>query len=206
MTDPVSVILESGLLGVFCIASVEKIFPAPPSHIVLLFLGMTAAPGLDRLELLLMVTVTGSTLGSLFWYAMGRRLGEERAEKLVGRFGKYVFLPLSAYRNLAEAYRRKAFAASLVAQLIPTVRNYLGVGAGALRLAILPFAVATLLGAMIWNSSFLLIGYLMRGTDHNPVSIGFRIIAIVVLVEATFFLALRYRSIRRRRRAEATGG
>nr|WP_245488502.1 hypothetical protein [Mesorhizobium sp. Pch-S] len=92
-----------------------------------------------------------------------------------------------------------------MAQLIPTVRNYLGIGAGALRLPILAFASATLLGATIWNSAFLLIGYVMRGTDHNPVSIGFRIIAIVVLVEATFFLALRYRSIRRRR-AELAGG
>lgn len=205
MTGPASAILGSGLLGVFCIASVEKIFPAPPSHIVLLFLGMTAAPGLDRLELLLLVTVAGSTLGSLFWYAMGRRLGEARAQALVGRFGKYVFLPLSTYRKLADAYRRKAFAASLVAQLIPTVRNYLGIGAGALRLPVLAFASATLLGAMIWNSAFLLIGYLMRGSDHNPVSIGFRIIAIVVLVEATFFLVLRYRSMRRRR-AEPAGG
>ncbi|CAM5465082.1 hypothetical protein MAUB1S_07819 [Mycolicibacterium aubagnense] len=205
MTGPLSAILGSGLLGVFCIASVEKIFPAPPSHIVLLFLGMTAAPGLDRLGLLLVFTVAGSTLGSLFWYAMGRRLGEERADALIKRFGKYVFLPVSTYRNLAEAYRRKAFVASFVAQLIPTVRNYLGIGAGALRLPILPFACATLLGAMIWNSAFLLFGYLMRGTDHNPVSIGFRIIAIVVLVEATFFLILRYRSMRRRRAELARG-
>ena len=205
MTGPLSVILGSGLLGVFCVASVEKIFPAPPSHIVLLFLGMTAAPGLDRLELLLAITVAGSTLGSLFWYAMGCRLGEERAEALVGRFGRYVFLPLATYRKLAEAYRRKAFVASLVAQLIPTVRNYLGIGAGALRLPILPFASATLLGAMIWNSAFLLIGYLMRGGDHNPVSMGFRIIVIVVLVEATFFLALRFRSVRRRRAELAEG-
>ena len=205
MTGPLSAILGSGLLGVFCIASVEKIFPAPPSHIVLLFLGMTAAPDLDRLELLLAITVTGSTLGSLFWYMMGRRLGEARAEALVGRFGKYVFLPPATYRKLAEAYRRKAFAASLVAQLIPTVRNYLGIGAGALRLAILPFALATLLGAMIWNSSFLLVGYLMRGGEHDPVSVGFRIIAVVVLVEGTFFLGLRYRSIRRRRAGLAGG-
>lgn len=205
MTGPLPVILGSGLLGVFCIASVEKIFPAPPSHIVLLFLGMTAAPGLDRLELLLLITVAGSTLGSLFWYAMGRRLGEARAEALVGRFGKYVFLPLSTYRKLAEAYRHKAFVASLVAQLIPTVRNYLGIGAGALRLPILPFACATLLGAVIWNSVFLYIGYLMRGGDHNLVSVGFRILAIVVLVELTFFLALRYRSIRRRRAELARG-
>lgn len=205
MTGPLSAILGSGLLGVFCIASVEKIFPAPPSHIVLLFLGMTAAPGLDQLELLLAITVAGSTLGSLFWYVMGRRLGEVRAEALVGRFGKYVFLPLATYRKLAEAYRSRAFAASLVAQLIPTVRNYLGIGAGALRLAILPFATATLLGAMIWNSAFLLIGYAMRGSDHNPVSVGFRIIAIVVVVEVTFFLALRYRAMRRRRAELARG-
>jgi membrane protein DedA with SNARE-associated domain len=198
VTGPVPAILSFGLLGVFCIASVEKIFPAPPSHIVLLFLGMTAAPDMGWLALLLAVTVTGSILGSLFWYLLGRRLGEARAEALVGRFGKYVFLPPTAYRKLAEAYRRNAFRASLVAQLVPTVRNYLGIGAGALRLAVLPFAAATLLGAVLWNSAFLSLGYLMRGGDHNLVSVGFRIIVMVVVVEVLFFLGLRYRAVRRR--------
>ncbi|WP_245488503.1 hypothetical protein [Mesorhizobium sp. Pch-S] len=106
MTGPLSAILGSGLLGVFCIASVEKIFPAPPSHIVLLFLGMTAAPGLDRLELLLLITVAGSTLGSLFWYAMAAGLAKrarKRSSSVSANMSSCRFRPIASWLKLIAA-------------------------------------------------------------------------------------------------------
>ena len=80
MTGPLSAVLGLGLFGVFCLAFTEKILPVPPSHVLLLFLGMTAAPDGATLAILLMVTTLGSTTGCLFWYAVGRRLGFERAD------------------------------------------------------------------------------------------------------------------------------
>ena len=56
MTGPLSAILGFGLFGVFCLAFTEKILPVPPSHVLLLFLGMTAAPDAATLAILLMVT------------------------------------------------------------------------------------------------------------------------------------------------------
>ena len=88
---------------------------------------------------------------------------------------------------------------SLLAQFIPTVRNYLPIAAGALRLPLLPFAATTLLGATLWNTGFLITGYLMRGSGRDSYVIGFRIIVIVVALEATFMLALRYGPAWRRR-------
>ncbi|TGQ78776.1 DedA family protein [Mesorhizobium sp. M8A.F.Ca.ET.207.01.1.1] len=199
MTGPLSVILGFGLFGVFCLAFTEKILPIPPSHVLLLFLGMTAAPDGATLAILLAVTTSASFAGCLVWYGVGRRIGFDRADRLIGRAGRYVFLRPETYRKLGQAYRRNHVRVSLLAQFIPTVRNYLPIAAGALCLPALPFAAATLLGATIWNAGFLLTGYLMHGSGQDSFTVGLRIIVIVVALEAAFMLALRYGPTWRRR-------
>ena len=199
MTDPLSAILGFGLLGVACLAFTEKILPIPPSHVLLLFLGMTAAPDASTLAILLLVTTLSAIAGCLVWYSVGRRIGLDRADRLVERFGRYVCLRYATYHGLGQAYRRHHVRVSLLAQFIPTVRNYLPIAAGALRLPLLPFAAATLLGATLWNTGFLITGYLMRGSGRDSYAIGFRIIIIVLALETAFMLALRYGPAWRRR-------
>lgn len=192
MTGLLSTILGFGLFGVGCLAFTEKILPLPPSHVLLLFLGMTVAADGYALATLLVVTVLGSAFGAMFWYGMGHRLGTARADALAERFGRYVFLRYATYQRLAQAYRRNHFRASLVAQLIPTVRNYLPIAAGALRLPVLPFASATVLGIALWNMGFLVAGYLMRDAGRDPVASGFRIVVLVLVLETTLLLAWRF--------------
>lgn len=184
--------LGFGLLGAACLAFTEKVSPVPPSHVLLLFLGMTAAPDVPMLIALMFATTLGSTLGSMIWYAGGNWLGADRADAAVRRFGKYIFLKHATYQRLTVAYRRNNFRASLIAQLVPVARTYLALEAGVLRLTFVPFALATVTGAFIWNAAFLVGGYLMRDSDHDPVTIGFRIVAIVVIAEIVFLLALRH--------------
>ncbi|WP_322417694.1 DedA family protein [Mesorhizobium huakuii] len=205
MTGPLSAILGFGLFGVFCLAFTEKILPIPPSHVLLLFLGMTAAPDSSTLAILLAVTTLASFAGCLVWYGVGRRIGFDRADRLIERAGRYVFLRPATYRKLGQAYRRNHVRVSLLAQFIPTVRNYLPIAAGALGLPVLPFAMATLLGATIWNASFLLTGYLLRGSGQDSFTVGLRIIVIVVALETVFMLALRYGPAWRRRIRLALG-
>ena len=72
MTGPLSTVLGLGLFGVFCLAFTEKILPVPPSHVLLLFLGMTAAPDSATLAILLLVTTLGSTPCSRYNWAISR--------------------------------------------------------------------------------------------------------------------------------------
>ena len=205
MTGPLSAILGLGLFGVFCLAFTEKILPIPPSHVLLLFLGMTAAPDVSTLAILLAVTTLASFAGCLVWYGVGRRIGFDRADRLIERVGRYIFLRPATYRKLGQAYRRNHVRVSLLAQFIPTVRNYLPIAAGALCLPALPFAMATLLGATIWNAGFLLTGYLLRGSGQDSFTVGLRIIVIVVALETVCMLALRYGPAWRRRIRLALG-
>jgi membrane protein DedA with SNARE-associated domain len=205
MTGPLASILGFGLFGVFCLAFTEKILPVPPSHVLLLFLGMTAAPDVATLAILLLVTTLASSAGCLVWYAVGRRIGFDRADRLVERFGGYVCLRHATYSRLGQAYRHNHVRVSLLAQFIPTVRNYLPIAAGALGLPALPFAAATIFGAMLWNAGFLITGYVLHGSGQNTIAVGFRIIVIVVALETAFMLALRYGPAWRRRIKLALG-
>jgi len=205
MTGPLSSILGLGLFGVFCLTFTEKILPIPPSHVLLLFLGMTAAPDAVTLAILLLVTTLASSAGCLVWYTVGRRIGFDRADRLVERFGKYVCLRHATYSRLGQAYRRNHVRVSLLAQFIPTVRNYLPIAAGALCLPALPFAAATIIGAMLWNAGFLVTGYMLHGGGQDSLTVGFRIIVIVVALEVAFMLALRYGPAWRRRIKLALG-
>jgi membrane protein DedA with SNARE-associated domain len=191
MSDLLSAVLGLGLFGAACLAFTEKILPAPPSHVLLLFLGTTKAPDFAALGALLVVTTSASTAGCLFWYALGRRLGPVRADGLARRFGRYIFLRHQTYLRFSAAYRRNHMRASLLAQFVPTVRNYLPIAAGALRLPALPFALATMLGAMLWNAGFLLAGYAMRDGTHDLPAVAFRIMAVVLALEVAFLIGLR---------------
>lgn len=191
-----------GVLGAGLLSFTEKLLPVPPSHVLLLFFGMTAAPDWQTLVALTLATTLGSGSGSMLWYAVGAWLGHERADALVSRFGKYVLLKHATYQRLAQAYRRNNFRASLIAQLVPVARTYLALEAGVLRLAFVPFAVATFSGSLIWNVAFLTGGYLMRDSGRDPVALGFRIILVLVAVEVLFILALKLSAIARRAPAD----
>jgi membrane protein DedA with SNARE-associated domain len=98
---------------------------------------------------------------------------------------------------MESAYGRNHFSTTLTAQLVPVVRIYLAIPAGAFRLAALPFAIATFLGCALWNAIFISLGYLIRDTGQNPADLGFRVIVVVLLVEGACMLALRRKARRR---------
>jgi alkaline phosphatase len=50
---------------------------------------------------------------------------------------------------------------TLFGQLVPVARNYMALCAGTVGVAFLPFLVATIFGALLWNASFLTLGYFL---------------------------------------------
>lgn len=195
-SDTVANLLSLGLIGVFLVTALEKFVPVVPSYVMLLALGMSA-PDLPQLTAMLAMTVIGSLCGSAGWFAIGRTLGEQRIERLVARFGKYIFFPLPTYRRLAASYRRNRFGVTALGQTIPVARVYLGLPAGVLKLPAIPFLTAASLGILVWNLPFLLLGFLLKGTSHSLFYVGLR--ASIALVAAEFAIVALVRMIRRAR-------
>src|SRR5579872_2039806 len=192
MTAPhfVAVLLASGFMGIVLIALAEKLIPVVPSYVLLIFLGMTLVPNKQDLALMVVATTLGSASGGLCWYCLGRAIGAQRIEAFVSKFGRFGFLSLPLYQRMAQAYLRNQFRVTLLGQIIPTVRIYLALPAGVLRVALRGFLVATLLGALIWNACLLTLGYALRHSHRDPLTVGLMVVGGLILTELTVFLGV----------------
>jgi len=190
-SNTIVTLLSFGFMGIGCLAIVEKFVPLFPSYVLLMFLGMSVSDS-STLTMTIIMTTIGSVIGAIGWYGLGRVLGSERIEALVARYGKYVFLGPSLYGRLTNAYRSNHFWVTLIGQTLPTARIYLALPAGVLKLEPRAFLVATLLGTLIWNVPFLSLGYALRGSGHDPVSIGFWVAVALVTAELAILLGLHF--------------
>ncbi|RJF76315.1 DedA family protein [Rhodopseudomonas palustris] len=189
-SNTITLFLSFGLVGVGCLAVAEKFIPLFPSYVLLMLLGLTVTDG-TMLAMTIGASSTGSLLGAIGWYGIGRAFGSQRIERLVTRYGKYVSLRLSLYRRLSDAYRGNHFWVTVIGQTLPVVRIYLALPAGVLRLEPRAFIAAAAIGTLLWNTPFLTLGYALRGSGYDPVSIGFWVAMAVITIEATIILGLR---------------
>jgi membrane protein DedA with SNARE-associated domain len=193
-------LLDLGFFGIVVLAFAEKLIPVLPSYFMLVFLGATQASSLAGLTMLTSATACGSLLGAIFWYSVGRISGRENVEMLVARYGGYVFLPEIRYRQLAKAYADHQFWTTLIAQTIPTLRIFLAVPAGVLKLDLMSFIPATGLGILVWNTPLISVGYMMRDAQLHLLSLGLRVIVVLLLAEIAIVLSVHgFRHLQRRR-------
>lgn len=192
MPQGVAMLLSFGLAGIFCLAVAEKFVPLFPSYILLMLLGLTVPDG-PALLFTIVATTLGSVFGGLGWYAIGWTLGPQRARAAVGRYGRFVLLKLAFYDRLTDGYRRNHFWVTLSGQVVPAVRIYLALPAGALRLDLKTFLAATTLGCLTWNAPFLCLGFALRSSGHDLAQIGFWTACTIVGLEGLILLAVRRR-------------
>jgi membrane protein DedA with SNARE-associated domain len=109
---------------------------------------------------LVLAGAVGSWVGAtaMYWAA---RLG---GRPLILRYGKYVLIPPE---KVAGAERWAAHYGAMgifVSRLLPVVRHLIGIPAGIVRMAYLPFSIYTLLGSAVWSAVLCWIGVEM-GAD-----------------------------------------
>ncbi|MBB3569224.1 VTT domain-containing protein [Rhizobium sp. BK491] len=197
----VTLFTSFGLAGIFCLAVMEKFVPLFPSYILLMLLGLTM-PDLLALALSIGAVTAGSVIGGLGWYGIGWLFGPRRVRRVVARYGGYLLLKLSFYDRLAGTYRRNHFWVTLSGQIIPAVRIYLALPAGALRLDPRTFLAATSLGCLMWNGPFLCLGYALRSSGRDVTQIGLWAAMAIIAAEgvALFVVSVRSRTVKGRTR------
>jgi membrane protein DedA with SNARE-associated domain len=154
-------IIGCGVVGLVLFTFAEKFVPMFPSSAFLIFVGVTVAADPTHAWLFWLSTTAGSTLGAVAMYSLGRFVDAQRIRRFIQRFGRYALLPTSRYDHLVIAYRRRQFPITLFGQVIPVVRNYLALSAGAAGVTFLPFLAATMIGVTLWNTPFIILGYLL---------------------------------------------
>ena len=174
----------------------ENLFPPIPSEVILPLAGFTASQGSFTIAEALFWTTTGSVLGALLLYVLGRLLGRDRLRTIWAR------LPLVKMSDLdrTEAwFARHGKKTVFFGRMIPIFRSLISIPAGVEQMPVAVFTGLTLAGSLIWNTIFVYAGYVLGENWHRvePYADTFQKIVIVAVVLAVcWFVVSRVRELR----------
>jgi membrane protein DedA with SNARE-associated domain len=191
-----------GAPGAGVAVALENLFPPIPSEVILPLAGFTASQGDMSLAAAIVWTTVGSVVGALVLYWIGALIGRDRTRALAAR------LPLVKVSDIdrTEAwFARHGRKAVFFGRMVPLFRSFISIPAGIERMPMATFLLYTTLGSLIWNTVFVVAGYVLgenrqviedyAGTYQKGV-----LVAGVLAVAA--FAAVRLRATRRRQRQD----
>ncbi|MCF6376134.1 VTT domain-containing protein [Nocardioides KLBMP 9356] len=147
-------------LGLFIVTGQLDLFPGPP--FVELLIAMVAL-------------IAGAFLGNVVGYEIGRKIGQplyERDGRIIKR--KY-------FDQTTAFFDRHGNKALVIGRFVPFVRTYITVVAGVTRMERARFFVWSLVGAVLWVMSIMLLGYFLG--DAFP-TLGESIDKLVIVIVA----------------------
>jgi membrane protein DedA with SNARE-associated domain len=184
-----SVIDALGALGVGLLIALENLFPPLPSELILPLAGFTASEGRLNVVAVIAAATAGSLLGALVLYGLGAWLGHERACRLADR------VPLVDTGELDRAtawFADHGGKAVLFGRLVPVVRSFVSVPAGIERMPLTRFCLYTTLGSAVWNTLFVIIGYVLGAKWQRAEQFAnwatWAVLALAVLWTAKFVI------------------
>ncbi|HUR60911.1 MAG TPA: DedA family protein [Candidatus Thermoplasmatota archaeon] len=151
----------SGYLGLFLLMAAESMVFPVPSEAVMPFAGALIQQG--RFSWL--GAILASSAGSLFGSWLSYLLGRFGFLPFLERYGKYVFVQPHHITKANAFFARRGVVAVFICRFIPGVRHVSSIPAGSARMPLLPFLAASVLGATIWNTFLLYIGYRFAGNE-----------------------------------------
>jgi len=185
-----------GAPGAGVAIALENLFPPLPSEVILPLAGFTASQGDMSLVAALLWTTVGSVVGALALYCVGALLGRERTVAIAAR------LPLVKISDIEKAeawFARHGVKTVFFGRMIPIFRSLISVPAGVERMPLGTFLLFTTLGSLIWNTVFVLAGYLLGENWHlveDYMGIVSKVVVAVVVLVVARFVAVRLRERR----------
>jgi membrane protein DedA with SNARE-associated domain len=155
-----------GAPGAGLAVALENLFPPIPSEVILPLAGFSASTGRMNLYAALLWTTAGSVIGALALYGLGALLGRDRTVAIAAR------LPLVKISDIERTeawFLKHGTKAIFFGRMIPVFRSLISVPAGVERMPLPVFTLLTTLGSAIWNTVFVLAGY-MLGANWTEVT------------------------------------
>jgi membrane protein DedA with SNARE-associated domain len=154
----VDLINQIGLLGAALLIGIEVMIPPIPSEAILLLTGFNVSLGRFGFFEALLATTLGSLAGASVLYLLGYLFTEERLESIVGKYGKYVGLPLKNLKKTMHWFERHGSSLVFFGRMLPIVRSLVSIPAGLVKMGLAKFYFFSTVGILSWNSLWLLLG------------------------------------------------
>lgn len=186
----VTIIGSWGYPGIIVLMTLESSFFPFPSEVVMIPAGYLAYLGAMNIVLVIAMGITGSVIGALVNYWIAVHLGRRALLK----WGHYFFLSTEKFTQVEGYLRRHGEIGTFIGRLIPVVRQYISFPAGLARMPIGRFVFFTSLGAGLWVSILVAIGYMVG--DNEELVRAWSQTALFWVVIGCGLLVLIYRKLR----------
>ncbi len=185
---------EHGALLVFLAVLLEQAGVPLPSFTVLVAAGALAAAGQVSIPAMLAAAVLAALLANLGWYLAGRRYGQ-RVLRLLCRIS---LSPDTCVRMTQSIFLRWGLASLLFSKFVPGISLVAPPIAGAVRMPLLRFLVASSTGTLLWAGIYLLLGSLFRDEIALVFDYGRQHLQVVLHLAAVLLLLyIAYRAVQR---------
>lgn len=185
-----------GYPAIFLLMAVESACIPVPSEITMPFGGLLAASGRLDLWLVGLVGAVANLVGSWAAYAAGATGGRA----FVLRYGTYVRIRPHDLDRAEAWFERYGDRAVFWSRLLPVVRTFISLPAGAARMPLGRFSVYTLLGCLPWSYGLAYGGFVL-GRNWERLASNVELAAYAIA--AILVLGVVVLVVRRRRRARS---
>ena len=179
-----------GAPGAGLAVALENLFPPIPSEVILPLAGYTASQGDMSLLAAIVWTTLGSVTGAVVLYLIGALIGRERTRAIAARVP---LIKVSDIDRTEAWFARHGRKTVFLGRMVPLFRSFVSIPAGIERMPMATFLLFTTLGSLIWNTLFVLAGFVLgenrqiiedyAGTYQNLVlAVGFIAVAAFVVV------------------------
>lgn len=183
---------------IIALMAIESSFIPFPSEVVMIPAAyMAAEKGEMSFPLILLCGTLGALIGALVNYALAYYLGRPIVYRFANsRFGHLCLIDQEKVEKAERYFDKHGAISTLVGRMIPAIRQLISIPAGLARMNMGSFIFFTCLGAALWNSVLLGLGYFFHSqvdkdtlihtiADYSHI-IG--IAALVIVVAGIAFL------------------
>ncbi len=196
MSATVEFLLRYGYLLLFGWVLIEQLGLPVPASPLLLAAGALAGTSRMNLAMVWVLPIVAAGLSDAFWYQLGRH----RGMKLLQWLCRISLEPDSCVHRTQSHFERRGVWALVVAKLIPGLNAVAPPLAGASRMPWPRFALFDGLGAVLWASIYVGLGYIFSGQLERVASslvfLGRGLFALV-LVGLLLYVSWKYFNRRR---------
>jgi membrane protein DedA with SNARE-associated domain len=162
-----------GYLGVFLAMVAESTIVPIPSEIILPFAGWQVVDpsaieplthGPWNFWVVVIIGVAANTVGSLFGYALGAKLGRP----FLDRWGRYVLVRKDEVDRAERFFARWGSPTAFVSRLLPGIRTVISFIAGVSHMPIGRFTIYSTLGAIPWTIALVYAGTVL-GSNYTRI-------------------------------------
>ncbi len=192
-----SVVLGSSYLGVLFLMFLENVFPPIPSELIMPLAGFFSTQGDMSFAGIVAAGTTGSVLGAIALFYLGRWAGEERLRRFVERHGHWIVVSVDDLDKSRAWFDRHGAKAVLLCRMVPGVRSLISIPAGLARMSMVTFLLLTTIGSAVWTAA---LAYAGRALGSNYEQVEHVIGPVSTAIMVAIILALVIRGVRQYRK------